>query len=438
MVSRVYTPLVTPYARAQGANANRGAVTSVTDEQARSSRQQSELNGDATDLRRPSSGLQSVQYDRFQKIPLTAVISDFKNTMTALGADDQTRSEVSAYLNVVRLQAAKDQPEVPFIKHTLRTAANSLDQYIGKALGQPSQVVKEWVDALLMQNIDYHADLPPEETELAAIATAAGTSTDQEAELPTATEATAIDATSDTATRARLKSLVDASKANRQAGQSAEADQNLQDALDLLADQGRPDWQGKLWQMRGRLADQDGRWEQAVQHFDQAATHFEAAQLPDKQANALHAMASILEEHGQLDQAKQTYQQVVALDEQTGNPKAKLRSLNDLGGVHLRQGNPSEAVATFEKAASLMSANPAVPSPVQSDILSNLGAAYRQNQQYEPAIQAYQQSLQAAKTAKDKSRYTSTLQQLASLYVEANQPSQAMKALQRLQSLNIG
>jgi Flp pilus assembly protein TadD len=358
MVSRLYTPLVTPYVRPQGANSNRGAVTSTTDEQPRPYSQQAGVDSESADPRRPSSGLQSVQYDRLQKIPLTAVISDFKNTMTALGADDQTRSEVSAYLNVVRLQAAKEQPEVSFIKHTLRTAANSLDQFIGKALGQPSQVVKEWVDALLLQNIDYHADLPPEEVTTAPTSKSTTAETAMQEAFNAEPEATA---GLDTSTKSQIKNLVEQSKVNQQAGKSTEADQNLQDALDLLKDQNRPEWEGKLWQLRGRFADQEGRWEQAVHAFDQAAQHFEAAQCPGKQANTLHAMASILEEHGQLDQAKQAYQQVVALDEQTGNPKTQLRSLNDLGSVHLRQGNARDAITTFEKAANVMKDNAAPP-----------------------------------------------------------------------------
>src|SRR5690606_21177103 len=107
------------------------------------------------DLRRPSNGLQSVQFDQSQKIPLDAVLHDFASTMNALGADEQTRAEVGAYLRVVCLQGNKEHPEVPFIKHSLRTAAGALDQFIAQALGQPSQVVKEWVDALLLQNIDF-------------------------------------------------------------------------------------------------------------------------------------------------------------------------------------------------------------------------------------------------------------------------------------------
>jgi tetratricopeptide (TPR) repeat protein len=432
MVSRVYTPLVTPYSRSQGPN--KGAVSSATDEQKQQlpSQQQAGLNGGDHDLRRPSNGLQSVQYDRSQKIPLNAVIHDFKNTMTALGTDDQTRSEVSAYLNVVRLQAAKEQPEVSFIKHTLRTAGNSLDQFISKALGQPSHVVKEWVDALLLQDIDYHANLPPEETAFTPSATDKPTaSVPQTPENTQTTDEPSIS----TSVKARLKSLIEQAKANHQASNTTEADQDLQQALELLQGQNRPEWEGKIWQLRGRFADQAGQWSQAISFFEEAAKQFETANLPYKQANALHAIGSILDDQGQLENAKPYYKQVVALDAQHGDAKAQLRSLNDLGSLHLRLGETAPAIETLQRASQIAQSND-FPALVQSDILSNLGAAYRQNRQYEPAIQSYQQSLQTAKAAKDKSRYTTTLQQLAALFVEAGQPDSAMKALQRLKSLS--
>ncbi len=435
MVSRVYTPLIPAYPRSQGVGNGRGPVSSATDEQT------AVAQGNANDTNRPSAGLQAVQFDRSQKIPLDAVIHDFKNTMTALGADEQTRSEVAAYLNVVRLQAAKDQPEVPFIKQTLRTAANSLDQFIGKALGQPSKVVKEWVDALLMQDIDYHADLPPVETG------AEGNGKPNNEEVKFAANATENDANSDpaqavpddtkglsAAAKTQLKTLIEDAKTSQQADNSADANQKLQQVLDLLSNQDRPDLEGKVWQLKGRFADQSGQWEEAVSCFEQAANRFEAASLPQKQANSLHAMASILEERGQLDKAQAAYQQVVELDTQYGDAKAQLRSLNDLGSLYLHRGDAAQATQTLQQAAQLMQNQP-VPPQVQSDILSNLGAAQRKAQDFTQAIQSYQQSLKTAREAKDRSRYTSTLQQLASLFVEANQPDQAMKALQRLKSL---
>jgi len=434
MVSRVYTPLIPAYPRSQSVGNGRGPVSSATDDQ------KAIAQGNANDANRPSAGLQAVQFDRSQKIPLDAVIHDFKNTMNALGADEQTRSEVAAYLNVVRLQAAKDQPEVPFIKQTLRTAANSLDQFIGKALGQPSKVVKEWVDALLMQDIDYHADLPPEETG----AESNGKSNNQEvkfaANSPENDASDPVQVAADdapglnAAAKTQLKTLIEDAKTSQQADNSADANQKLQQALDLLSNQVRPDLEGKVWQLKGRFADQSGQWEEAVSCFEQAANRFEAANLPQKQANSLHAMASILEEHGQLDKAQAAYQQVVELDTQYGDAKSQLRSLNDLGSLHLRRGDVAQATQTLQQAAQLMQNQP-IPPQVQSDILSNLGAAQRKAQDFNQAIQSYQQSLKTAREAKDRSRYTSTLQQLASLFVEANQPDQAMKALQRLKAL---
>jgi Tfp pilus assembly protein PilF len=420
MVSRVYTPLIPAYPRSQGIGNNRNAVSS--DEP-----KQPNIQAEANDTNRPSAGLQAVQYDRFQKIPLDAVIHDFKSTMNALGADEQTRSEVAAYLNVVRLQAAKEQPEVPFIKQTLRTAANSLDQFIGKALGQPSKVVKEWVDALLLQDINYHAQLAPEET---ASSTPSNEDTPSQPEENQLAEDPSINNTQ----KSQLKSLIEEAKICQKQNNTTEAHQKLQQALELLDGQNRPDWEGKVWQLKGRCSDQDGQWETAISDFEQAATQFKTANLPLKQASALHAMASIWEDHGQLEKAQTYYQQVVALDTQYGDAKAQLRSLNDLGSIYLRRGNADQATQTLQQAIQLMQNN-TVPMPIQSDLLSNLAAAQRKAQDFPNAIQTYQQSLKIAREAKDRSRYTTTLQQLASLFVEANQPDQAMKALQRLKSL---
>jgi len=437
MVSRVYTPPVQPYNRAQGAHSGRGPVTSATDEQQAAPNNQTPMGGDTSDLPRNSAGLQAVQFSPNQKIPLDAVIGDFKNTMSALGADDQTRSEVTAYLNVVRLQGAKDQPEVPYIKQTLRTAANSLDQFIGKALGQPSKVVKEWVDALLMQNIDYKADptkAPDTEQHQAQAKENPFTSMDNAPDDASANSKAEKVATVALSTKTQVKSLIEDAKTAQQAGKGTEADQKLTEALDLLKDANRPDWEGKVWRMRGRLADQSGQWEQAVNAYQQAASSFENAKLSQRQAQCLQASASILEEHGQLEQAKAAYQQVVTLDRQFGAPDDQVRSLNDLASVMLRQGNSADAVQTLQQATGILP-SAKLPADMHSDIYSNLGAAQQQAQNYPEAIQAYQLSLQSARQIRDRGRYTSGLQQLATLYVQNNQPDQAMAALRKLKTM---
>lgn len=424
MVSRVYTPLITPYQRSHNAGNGRAPVNSEEGKKPGWT-PQAPIQPETGDAERQSAGLKAVQYNQFQKIPLSDVIHDFKNTMSALGVDANTQTEIAAYLNVVRLQAGKDQPEISFIKHTLKTAANSLDQYIGKALNQPSKVVKEWVDALLMQDIDYKADIPLEEAPVTTVKPDEQPIAETPQDEPGLVKASA---------KSRLKSLIEEAKAEQQQKNYDLADEKLQSALDLLADKDKPEWEGKVWGLRGRIYDQAGQWEKAVNAFDEAAVKFERANLPQKQSSALHAVASLLEDHGELQKAKGYYQQVLALDERHGKPEHLLRSLNDLGSIALRTGDTTQAIQSLQKAANLM-ADQRVSPAAQSDIQANLAAAYRKSQAYDKAIETYRHSLDAAKQAKDRSRYNSGLQQLASVYVEANQPEQAMKVLQRLKRL---
>lgn len=436
MVTRVYTPLIQPYNRTAAKNGRDGVQ--LNPEEQKRPFQQEGTGGmeakvpDAT--QRPSAGLQSVQTDQFQRIPLKAVLTDFKNTMTALGADGKTQSEVAAYLNVVALQAAKEQPEVPFIKHTLKTAAGSLDQFITQALGQPSQVVKEWVDALLMQDIDYKAGLTEAEAEALLQPALKHREGAPEAMAPETPSPSPVAASFSAAHKAALKSLVEGAKADQQAGQSQQADAQLQEALNLLAGKEQPALEGKVWQLRARFQDKRGQWETALTYYETAAGKFAEAGLPDKQAQSLSMLGTLLDAHGRLDQARDVYAQVVALDEQHGPALSLVRSLNDLGSAHLRLGETEAAVTALRRAYQESKAL-SLDAEEAGDLLSNLGAAYRAAGQTEPAIKAYKRSLHFAETAQDFTRYGDNLRQLASLFVETNQPDQAMKALQRLTSL---
>ncbi len=436
MVSRVYTPLITPYQRPQQNAGNGNAGTVNPDEQKASGWQppQAEQQRAARESGSSSSGLKAIQHSQFQKIPLNDVIHDFNNTMTALGVDETTQQEVATYLGVVRLQAGKEQPEVGYIKQTLRTAANTLDQYIGKALGQPSKVVKEWVDALLMQDIDYKANIAPEEVNPPKTASQRPPSQPPDPGPDTNPTMVPPDKAETTGVKTQLKSLIETAKTLQSQQQFLQADETLQTALDLLQERNKPDWEGKVWGLRGKILDQGGQWQKALNAYEQAADRFAQAQLPQKQSYALQAAASLLEDHGDLQKAKGYYEQVVSLDEKTGDSRTLLHSLNDLGSVALKVGDTTQAIQALEKAAQLLPTENISPA-VQSDIQANLAAAYRRTQNYSQAIDTYQQSLRTARQAKDKTRYISGLQQLASLFVEANQPQNAMKALQRLQQL---
>ena len=59
---------------------------------------------------------------------------------------------------MVEAQAHKDNPNKKVIVSNLKIAADVLDTYISDTLKKPSKVVKDWVEALLLQNIDFKVD----------------------------------------------------------------------------------------------------------------------------------------------------------------------------------------------------------------------------------------------------------------------------------------
>ena len=93
-----------------------------------------------------------------EKINIKQVLIDFNSTLGAIGASEEVEKEVKTYLGLVESQSQKDNPNKKIIVSNLKIAADVLDGYISDTLKKPSKVVKDWVDALLLQNIDFKAD----------------------------------------------------------------------------------------------------------------------------------------------------------------------------------------------------------------------------------------------------------------------------------------
>jgi tetratricopeptide (TPR) repeat protein len=460
MVSRVYTPLIMPYKRngqiKPGPGSAGGNVSSAEPEEASSTE-----SGMTT-----QSALQSIQRYPGQKIPLQAVIHDFHSTMNSLNVDDLTRSEVVLYLKVSQVQASKTESSIPYIKQTLKAAGKTLDDFIARALGKPSQVVKEWVDAMLLQNIHFQETLTQEEQkkllrsllddresearkeseqQSAEQQTAGQQSADespqnlQEAQLEpdkksekeTRTEGyqkpgqqslaertlqkkhkkegvlpTTAAATSKIKTQ-KIKTLVTEA---RQQHNSVEVLKRYNEAIELAQ-------QGQLYQVEGDIRYYKGRYQkaqgnivEALDSFKQAALLLGATGATGKAANCLYALATLLETNGQTDEAKRYYQQLLDL-KGTNHEKLRFKTLNHLGSLLLLSSQTEMAIPLLETAKAMMATlNP--PGEVQHDILNNLAYGYKQTKRYAEAEQIYQIALKAAKASGDNARIEDMLEKM--------------------------
>lgn len=105
----------------------------------------------------PNGTSSSIDYNK-NKVNISQIITDFKNTTSAIGTPEDIAGQVNNYLSVIENQANKETPNVQLIKSNLKAASQVLDEYIATSLNKPSKVVENWVDALFLQNVDYKAD----------------------------------------------------------------------------------------------------------------------------------------------------------------------------------------------------------------------------------------------------------------------------------------
>lgn len=91
-------------------------------------------------------------------INISQILVDFRNTIASIGATPEVEQKVNEYISMVETEAAKETPRKETIVTYLKTASKLLDEYISQTLKKPSSVVQDWIDAFLLQEVDYKAD----------------------------------------------------------------------------------------------------------------------------------------------------------------------------------------------------------------------------------------------------------------------------------------
>ncbi|MGE0199789.1 MAG: hypothetical protein AB7P76_02335 [Candidatus Melainabacteria bacterium] len=389
MVSRIYTPQVLPYPERKPRS--QGEPTVDADDRRRSPFQErlpapdptQTLSATAALTQSPpptppaepdttaDSFLQTARIHRetghADPIRIETILQDFHNTLQALGAPEALRAEVTGYLAAAGAQAVQAQPEIPYIKHSLSVAAKTMDRHITQTLGDsleaPSSVVKDWVDALLLQPIRFQATSPlPRGPE------SLGDGQSLAEHVTTDNEPTP-------ASRAHTpeQALTESRNAYR-AGNISQAITLLQTAADTLSPEAESALSGRIHYRLGLLLAETGDTHQAAHHLSRAA--------------------AMLERAGEVERAAKSWQ--------------------SLGALHFQDGQAADAVTAYQQGYTLASSQPALAHTLP-DLLSNLGAAYRLAGHPGNARKAYSLALQAAQSLGQTETLNHVSSQLATL-----------------------
>ncbi len=351
-----------------------------------------------------------------QTIGIDDIVNDVMGTMDALGADDTTRNDVGVYLAAVQHQAQQTNPNKRFMQEGLKVIGTRLDTFIGEALKQPSTVVNEWVQALLLQPIEYRSS---GKAVVAATVSGVvgGAAPVQNVANPTAQTATppgVPQASASAATvvapshNAALTAALKQAKTLTKQGDTIQATAVLQQALadDTLT----PAHTGRVHFALGKVADTTGDWDAAKQAYSNALQH----PLPTRRKVQAHgALANALEQLGETDEALSHYQQALSaipnkLTKKSSRALAGTvsRLENDYGSLLYIQQGAQAAQPHFANARqwAIKGNHQLLP-----DIYGNLAQVWQALEDPTQRNQAYLKGLNAAKKLGDQSSYLNLL-----------------------------
>ncbi len=426
MVTQLYTAPLKPY---NAAHAQKGVGAPLG--QAKSS--ELTTNPDDDGSQNGSHTLAALQ-DQSQNgvINIQAVLVDFQSTMDALGVTPEVRQEVAPYLQVVAHQAQRPQPVAGLVKQNLRIAGDTLDQFISETLGQPSNVVREWVDALLLQPINFKSDTPivihtgVEAGMAAPMAPASGPIQDHGAASSDSLD-TGSSELADVDQRFIKQALQDAKLAMKE-NRLDDAMGKYQGILDKLDGQDYPLVKGRVLYQMGRVQEKGRNLEGAVDYYQNALDTLPEKAALELRGKVCRAYGQVLQQQGNIDQAITIFQQGIGIQAALGNAAEQGQMRNLLGMVYMRQGQVEQAQTQFESA--LVLAQESDPAMV-TDVLSNLGSLSRKAGRYAKAMGYYKQSYEAASARQDVDGMRQTLQTMASLYLDTGKPEKAYKILEK-------
>ncbi len=355
----------------------------------------------------------AIDYTKPQ-VNIKDVLTDFKNTLSTINPDEDVNEEVVNYLNLAAKQAQKEKPSAKIIKSNLKNAASILDEYIAKSLNKPSDVVGNWIDALLLQKVDYKAtaasttkveEITPKGSEkLKEI------SKEQEgtkaAIVPQAPEKKPVAQKVNIAEQPQvqkkpkvsrnqaiehLKKLYKSAENYLEKGNLDKAYEGYNKSVQLAAKLNNKKIQPKIYMSMAYISELKNDAPGMIENYHKAATMAAKANNRKVQAEAHYNMGTIYDDYGELDAALGHYHKSLALDGAMDNIKGQTITLNNIANVHASKKQSSQALDLYKAAFSL--AKQADDNEGKAIITSNVAGLFKDLGYDQKALQFYRDSI---------------------------------------------
>ncbi len=312
----------------------------------------------------PNGEKVAVDYTKKQ-IGLEQILSDFRNTASAIGTPDDIKNEVSSYLSLVESQAQKSNPNREIIQSNLKNASKILDEYITNTLKKPSKVVEDWVDTLFLQPIDFKVQKAEEKIPASVqepeiieekIEVPPQTITEEPAENeePLHIEENIQSQPNEVHNEIyvpkdeRLKRMFIQAKKYAAAENKETALSSFKNSMNYAEEIGDEQTQAMIHFEEGRLYSEFNKPEDALYNYAIAALQTEDNNL---KARAYLSMGKIYDDYINFEPAVDHYSAAAAYAGEADNLKIQSKALSDLAEIHARRYDKNNADMFMKLAA---------------------------------------------------------------------------------------
>ena len=269
-------------------------------------------------------------------VNIAQIIKDFRSTGKAIGTPDDIAEEVEAYLALVEKQAKKESPDAHIVKSNLKIAANLLDKFITDTLQRPSKVVENWIDAILLQQVNYSYDETdfnpnfavklPEKKEENENEEGSEEKAEEQSKEKNVTKPTSLVPSDET-----LKNLFIKAKKYSFAKDYKPAMKVFKEALDRAVEINDKETESKILFEIGNIYDKNDYLAQALTSYNRSVKATEDLNIKTK---AHYSMAQIYDDVAQFESAIGHYLTSISYAGEAENLTAQTSSLTKIGNIY--------------------------------------------------------------------------------------------------------
>lgn len=387
-------------------------------------------------------------------INISDILQDFKDTMTNLGIPKSVGKEIMAELKNAHVHGSSDNPSISEIQNSLYKSAKLVDKYVSDTIGQPSSFVKQWVDALLLQKINYTAydPLPKEvvEKEVSAIVLSENKTTN------TSTTRSSLANTNSSLSEDKIslqddtpsyeiknsieinnpKDIIDNPATNTVKTTESTKAKTATIKIDTTQDIHKDSVIGQIASEEIKKIYREARSQAAESNYGEAEKRYKqvitlAEEIQDKKllVRSYKDLAKIYDQKHDLNTSLKYYHQAIKVASELKNPKALAKLHFDVGSIYDDMNLNTQALKHYH--ASLAFDGEIDNQEGQALTLNNMANIYTSDNKIDRAVECYELAYILADQTQDNEAQAHILSNIGTIYKTKNDNTNALEYYRR-------